>query len=122
MKIVMSVAAFFTAILLAGSAVAQAPAVVHYAPVQTVAPTTVHYAPAVVAARPTTVAVQPARVVQRVPVAAPSAAPVAAPVATPVTTLSVPARPVSVFYSPYGGTEVRVPGQPVRNVLRAVVP
>lgn len=26
------------------------------------------------------------------------------------------------YFSPYGGTEVRVPGQPIRNVLRALVP
>ncbi|MCC9604695.1 hypothetical protein LOC68_26725 [Blastopirellula sp. JC732] len=31
-------------------------------------------------------------------------------------------RPTYQFYSPYGGTEVRVPGQPVLNTLRTIVP
>lgn len=32
------------------------------------------------------------------------------------------ARPTYQFYSPYGGTEVRVPGQPILNTLRSVIP
>lgn len=45
-----------------------------------------------------------------------------APVATypPVTTYYAPAA--VGYYSPYGGAEVRVPGQPIRNTLRAIVP
>ena len=45
-----------------------------------------------------------------------------APVATypPTTTYYAPAA--VGFYSPYGGPEVRVPGQPVRNAIRTIVP
>lgn len=35
---------------------------------------------------------------------------------------AVVGRPAVSYYSPYGGLEVRVPGQPVRNFLRAVIP
>lgn len=31
-------------------------------------------------------------------------------------------RPTYSYYTPYGGTEVRVPGQPIRNAIRAIVP
>ncbi|QEF98369.1 hypothetical protein Mal15_24210 [Stieleria maiorica] len=30
-------------------------------------------------------------------------------------------RPRYYFYTPYGGTEVRVPGRPVANTLRAII-
>ena len=44
-----------------------------------------------------------------------------------VPVVSVPApvvyrRPVYAYYSGYGGLEVRVPGQPIRNTIRAIVP
>ncbi|MEZ6097716.1 MAG: hypothetical protein R3E01_01970 [Pirellulaceae bacterium] len=31
-------------------------------------------------------------------------------------------RPAYTFWSPYGGPEVRVPGQPILNTLRTIVP
>ncbi|MCD0463437.1 hypothetical protein [Roseiconus lacunae] len=44
------------------------------------------------------------------------------PVIAPVMPVPVMRRPAYMYYSPYGGTEVRVPGQPVANTLRAIIP
>jgi hypothetical protein len=44
------------------------------------------------------------------------------PVTTYYPSTVVTQRPVSVFYTPYGGTEIRVPGQPIRNFFRAIIP
>jgi len=82
---------------------------VYYAPAVAarpayVAPATTYYAP------PPNVAYRPANIVYRP--AAPTS--VAAPV--------VYRLPVYRNYSPYGGPEVRVPGQPILNTLRAIVP
>ncbi|QDV44071.1 hypothetical protein Enr13x_39320 [Stieleria neptunia] len=38
----------------------------------------------------------------------------------PVAPVVVP-RPRYRFYTPYGGSEVRVPGRPVANTLRAII-
>jgi len=48
--------------------------------------------------------------------AQPAVAPLPAP--TPL----VPVTPAYQFYTPYGGTEVRVPGQPIANFFRAITP
>lgn len=77
---------------------------------------TVYYAPASVTvarpvyAAPVTYLASPATVVYRPVYRRAAAAPV------------VYGRPAYAFWSPYGGPEVRVPGQPILNALRAIVP
>src|SRR6056297_1233863 len=74
-------------------------------------PVSAYYTPApVIAYRPASTVYRPA-VGYRPPVAAP--------VGVAATTYG---RPVYQFYSPYGGPEVRVPGQPILNAIRAIVP
>lgn len=98
-------------LVFASSATAQC-VTTYYAPVPIVvgrpvyaAPVTSYYAPAPsVAHRPSTVVFRPV---------------------VPATVAPVPAvygRPIYHFYSPYGGSEIRVPGQPILNTLRAIVP
>ncbi|MGE0760244.1 MAG: hypothetical protein AB7F89_18810 [Pirellulaceae bacterium] len=73
-----------------------------------VVPSTVYMAPApVMAYRAVPTMVLPPVTVYRAPV---------------VTTPVIVGRPGYGYYSPYGGAEVRVPGQPLRNTLRAIVP
>lgn len=43
------------------------------------------------------------------------------PPVVPVTPVIVP-RPAYHFYTPYGGSEIRVPGRPVANAFHALVP
>jgi hypothetical protein len=95
---------------------------VYQAPVTVYRPAPVVYPAAPVVAAPTTVyrpVAAPVPYTAYRPVAAPVPYTAYQPVAAPV---AYPAAPAAVFWSPYGGTEVRVPGQPVRNLLRAIVP
>lgn len=108
MKPLMFSFALVAGLLIAAPAQAQCPVVTYYAPAPVVAgpvyssyyaPTAYYrppaYYPPVVTYRSTTAYYAP-----------------------PV----VAGRPVVGFYSPYGGPEIRVPGQPVRNLLRTIIP
>lgn len=88
------------------------------------------YQPATVLPVPTTV-YRPAVGVAPVPVTVYRPGVSAAPVPTTVyrpaavavpAAVVVPAAPAVAFYSPLTGWEVRVPGQPVRNFFRAIIP
>ncbi|MDV6033402.1 MAG: hypothetical protein F9B45_25605 [Phycisphaera sp. RhM] len=65
-------------------------------------------------------AVPVARPVYVPPVVYPAPVVVRRPVVAPVPPVVVP-RPRYRFYTPYGGSEVRVPGRPVANTLRAII-
>jgi hypothetical protein len=78
-------------------------------------PVTSYYAPATTVAAPTTTYYAPATTTYYAPTTTYYAPGYVAPV-------GVYGRPVSAFYSPYGGPEVRVAGQPLLNTLRAIVP
>lgn len=136
MKTFIAAAVLASVSLVTSSAMAQYST--YYAPTPVVAAQPVYGAhPVVTSYYPTTVfaptvAYRPAPVVVNysapvvtyravVPVASPvvgyrAAVPVAAPAPIFV------GRPAYSYYSPYGGREVRVPGQPVRNFVRTVVP
>lgn len=99
---------------------------------------TTYYVPAPVVTAPPVYAASPVVTTYRsAPVAAPTVVYRPAPVVTnhsspvvvnrPAVPVMTPApvvvgRPAYSFYSPYGGPEVRVPGQPVRNFFRAIIP
>lgn len=97
---------------------APVPVRAYYAPVAPAyyaAPTTAYYAPVRTAAyyAPTTAYYGAAPAYFAPPVTsyyAPAVAPV------------VVGRPVVPFYSGYGGAEIRVPGRPVANTLRTIIP
>jgi hypothetical protein len=128
----MNLAAIFGFLLvgcLVGSAEAQAvvqPATVYYPPAVTVySPPAVPTVPAMTCYRPPTTVYTPP-----VPVHTPAVTTVARPVVTyspavtypPVPPAVVPVQPVVVGRGILGGPEAYVPGQPIRNALRFVLP
>ena len=124
-QIILSLVTVGALLFTSSSAVAQC-AVTYYAPAPVynsvarpvyATPVTTYYAPTSYNASASYYAPAPT-VVYRAPTQAyyPAAQAAVAPV--PVTY----GRPVYTYYSPYGGAEVRVPGQPIMNTLRAIVP
>lgn len=123
--------------------VAPAPVTTYYAP-SVVAPVTTYYAPSVAVAPAVPVTTYravvtnsfyaPARTTALYAPAAPITTAYYAPAVTPVTSYYAPAaavavptpliaaRPVTVGRSAYGTLRAYVPGQPVRNSLRYLVP
>lgn len=120
MRSLVSGLAVAAVLLFASSAMAQYSTYYVPAPVITARPVYVA-APVVTTYHPATVAA-PTVVYRAAPVVTYPTAPVV--VSRPVITAPtvVVGRPAYSFYSPYGGPEIRVPGQPVRNFIRAIVP
>ena len=118
------VAATGLPLLLASDAEGAWPHYSYSAPVVVARPVPTLPAPRVVYRAPVypTVPVVPSPTIVYRPVV--TGSPVPYPPASPYPAAPVvyPAAPATTFWTPYGGTEVRVPGQPVRNLLRAVVP
>jgi hypothetical protein len=114
--------------VLASTVQAAGPYHVLPAPAPAVAPVVTTYpAPVTVVQRPVIAADPSAPVVYRpamvltVPTTVYRPAVSVAPVPTTVYR-PIPVAPAVTFYSPYTGWEVRVPGQPIRNFFRALIP
>lgn len=134
MKLRLALAAVLVPLLLVATVQAHEPYPVYVAPVPAVAPTTTVYSgPMTVVQRPAmpTYAYPSAPIVHQpatvLPVPTTVYRPAVGVAPVPVTVyrpaaVAVPAAPAVAFYSPLTGWELRVPGQPVRNFFRAIIP